>query len=500
MSDAADLVKRSVTAGDVVKQPSGAGPLTVLLGPAVWATGLLAHVQGVNGLPLRSAANKARDGILAATPGLENMWASALNIAITKQAALGFRIEDQEDSTRRTDNAQSLLLNFDGNYVHGVSRHLHDYLTTDNGAFVEVVRASSAAGSRILGLMHLDSLRCWRTGDPNKPVVYCDLRGAYHVLDADDVLLFADMPSPRVELRGVGMCAASRAFEAILKLTAIETYFREKVSGSRNLAIHIVTGLNTQQLSEALADTRDEQERKGYVLYRGSTILGTINPTSAPAVVTIPLAEVPDGFDVETERDAALLIYANAIGIALQELKPLSGQGLGTGTQSVILDEAAEGRGIAAWRRDWTHQISHRVLPKATTFYLALNDIRDKKAQAEVAKLRADERAVRLSSGEISQAEARQIALDAGDLPPELAQSDATAGGAISDDQKPLLQMLQRVLPTVPPGATPKPSAGQHPAEQPAMKASDRVTVDDLLDDVAVVRQAARLVREVRGG
>ena len=499
MTDTADLVKRSVTRGDLPQQPSMGAPLTVLLGPTSWG-GLLANVKGATGLPLRTAGSKERDGILSNTPLVDGMWASALNIAITKQAALGFRIEDQEDSQRRTDNAQSLLLNFDGNYVHGLGRHLHDFLTTDNGAFVEVVRSSSAAGSRVLGLMHLDSLRCWRTGDPAKPVVYLDMLGRYHWLDEEDVLCFVDMPSPRVELRGVGLCAASRAFEAILKLTAIETYFREKVSGARNLAIHIVTGLSTQQLQDALADGADQQVQRGYVLYRGSTILGTINPNSPPALVTIPLAEVPDGFDVAVERDAALLIYANAIGIALQELKPLSGQGLGTGTQSVILDEAAEGRGIAAWRRDWTHQISHRVLPKATTFYLAMNDIRDKKALAEVAKLRAETRKLRIEAGEISAAESRQLALDDGDLPPELAQADATAGGAIGDTDKPLEAMLARVLPTVPAGAAPKPQMGQRPAETPTLKAEKLTTIDDLLGDVEVVRQAARLVREVQRG
>lgn len=490
MTDTADLVKRSVTRADHDGAVSGGAPLTVLLGPSQWP-GLLAGVKGATGLPGRTAWSKDRDRILSATPGIENMWASALNIAITKQTALGFRIEDQEDSQRRTDNAQGLLLNFDGNYVQGLGRHLHDFLTTDNGAFVEVVRASGASGSRVLGLMHLDSLRCWRTGDPDRPVVYWDLKGRYHILKADDVLMFVDMPSPRVEMRGAGLCAASRAFEAVLKLTAMETYFREKVSGSRNLAIHIVTGINAQQLQDSLDDGADEQTRKGLVIYRGSTIVPMINPTSAPGLVTIPLAEVPDGFDVAQERDAALLIYANAIGIALQELKPLSGQGLGTGTQSVILDEAAEGRGIAAWRRDWTHQISHRVLPKATTFYLAVNDVRDKKAEAEVKKIRAETRQIRIEAGEISPQEARQLALDDGDLPPELAQSDATPGGAISDDQKPLDQILRAVLPTVPPGATPK------PAEQPTMKAVKQVTIDDLMDDADVVRQAARLVKEV---
>lgn len=505
MTELVDLRQHSVTRDDTLPQPGKGAPgaFTVWLAPDTWGGGLLSHIKGATGLPARGILDKGRDMILSGTPLIENMWASALNIAITKQAALGFRIEDQDDSERRINHSQELLLNFDGNYVYGLGRHLHDYLTTDTGAFMEIVRASNASGSRVLGLMHLDSLHCYRTGDANKPLVYMDRKGRYHWLDAEDVLTFVDMPSPRRDLNGIGLCAASRAWEAILKLVGIETYFREKITGKRNLAIHIVSGLTASQLNDALGDTRDEQDRKGFVLYRGSTIVPLRDISATPSVVTIPLAEVPDGFSAEQERKEVRLIYANAIGIAVQELEPLSGQGLGTGTQSVILDEAAEGRGIAAWRRDWTHQLSNRVLPKTTTFYLAVNDIRDKKAQAEVTKLRAEARKLRIEAGEISPAEARQLALDDGDLPAELAEADATPAGALYDTDKPLLSalgVLPRMLPRVPPGATPRPAAGTPRApnpetNQPAMK---ETRYEDLKDEA--VQAALDLAREVRGG
>ncbi len=73
------------------------------------------------------------------------------------------------------------------------------------------------------------------------------------------------------------------------------------------------------------------------------------------------------------------------------------------------------------------------------TFYLATNDLRDQKQQAEVRKLRADERSARIESRELTPQEARQLALDAGDLPPELfAADDKTPGGTLTDEQKPL--------------------------------------------------------------
>jgi hypothetical protein len=119
-------------------------------------------------------------------------------------------------------------------------QHLRDFLTTDNGAFIEIVRATRAAGSRIIGLMHLDSLRCQRTGDPDIPVIYTDRKGREHEMKYHQVMLFADMPDPGATYFGVGYCAASRAYKSIYRMSAIERYGSEKVSGRRPLAIHFV--------------------------------------------------------------------------------------------------------------------------------------------------------------------------------------------------------------------------------------------------------------------
>ena len=251
-----------------------------------------------------------------------------------------------------------------------MQRHLQDFLTTDNGAFVEVVRATSARGSRIMGLMHLDSLRCMRTGDPQRPIIYEDTRGTMHEMRDYQVLHFADMPSPSATLNGVGRCAASRAWKTIHKLASVETYFRDKVSGRRHTAIHIVSGISRKQLDDALSTADADAAQKGRVAYLGAAIVPMLDAAATPGVITIPLAEIPDGFDIEQERKDSYLRYANAIGVPVQDIQPLSGQGLGTGTQTVILDEAAEGMGLAAWRKQWEHALSLQVLPDATSFQL----------------------------------------------------------------------------------------------------------------------------------
>jgi hypothetical protein len=434
MTDLKDVLKRSVTAEDT-PQAVADGPVSIFVGPSNWSqmfgNGLLEGVKGANGLP--PYGTKSADAVLTETPMIENMWASAVNTAIKKQSALGFTIQDATESTRRVKESQKLMLNFDGMYMRGIERHLRDYLTTDNGAFIEIVRQSSARGSRVIGLQHLDSLRCYRTGDPMRPVVYVDRAGRHHLLRDYQVISLADMPSSRVEAFGYGMSAARRAFETILKMVSIETYVREKVSGARNLAIHIVNGITAGQLEGALSSSDTANKGRGYVVYRGSTIIPMLK-SEPPSIVTIPLAELPDGFDADGERRDAYLRYANALGVFVGEIQPLSGQGLGTGTQTAILEESADGRGLAGWRKAFEHEITHRVLPEATTFKFAVSDMKDRKSKAETLSSWAGALKTLIDSQVITPAQAMNLLVDDGYLPKEFLQTDETVGGIIEDD------------------------------------------------------------------
>jgi len=432
-----DVMKRSVTKDDSQKVQSNDGGFTVVLGPSsigswLGGGGLLQGVAGANGLP--EYGTKAADMILSESVMIEDMWASAVSTAISKQTALGFEIEDTTESKRRIKQAQELMLNFDGNYTAGLGKVLRDYLTTDNGGFIEVVRSSSAAGSKVIGLMHLDSLRCYRTGDPKYPVVYIDLKGYHHVMRAEDVLMFADTPSSRTLHYGMGYSAARRAFNTILKLTAIETFVREKISGARNLAIHIVNGITSDQLGQALSSSAAMQDQKGYVVYRGSTIIPMIR-NETPSIATIPLAEIPDGFNAEAERRDAYLRYANALGIFVGEIQPLTGQGLGTGTQSVVLEEAAEGRGLASFRKQFALAITHQVMPDAVTFYVAASDQKDKRDRAQTLQAWANALKPLIDSQVISPVQGLNVLVDEGYMPREFLATDSTAGGVVTDTE-----------------------------------------------------------------
>src|SRR5687768_6876074 len=135
-TDSIDLIRRSVTRNDHPQNGTSAygGLWNILIGPTD-------ALHAAPGLP--PYWSRSRDLTLSLTPQLEDMWASAVYKAKTKTAALGWEVSDSKESQQRVRRAQQLLLHFDGKrYVPGFSKVLDDYLLTDNGAFVEVVRAT----------------------------------------------------------------------------------------------------------------------------------------------------------------------------------------------------------------------------------------------------------------------------------------------------------------------------------------------------------------------
>lgn len=425
-----------VDRADTIETPGSVSAVHVMLGPAGFGwPGLLAGIKGATGLP--AWGTKERDAILRAAPRINGMWGSVVMKAVTKIASRGYTVSDSEDSQTRLKRATDILQSYGPGWVRGIKRGMQDYLQTNFGQVIAIERASNKPGARITGLIHLDSLRCFPTRDPDYPILYNAPSGRWHLLPEWGVIHLSDMTDADALSYGYGQCAADRAWETTLLDTAMQTYFREKVSGSRNLAIHILRGVSETQLRAALQSSEEAREQRGFLLYKGSTIIPILSDTDVE-LITIPLAEIPDGFEIEPARRDNYLRWANAAGVPVQDVQPLSGQGLGTGTQSVVLDEAAEGQGLASYPAELAEGINAKVLPPSTTFKVATNDVRDQKAQAEVAKIRAETRAARIGSGEITPEEARQLALDAGDLPPELAAEDLTPGGQLDSDEKPL--------------------------------------------------------------
>lgn len=455
MAVSADVIKKSVTAGDYPDHNRGGGVLHFLI--PVWQTG--AQIQA---LPLDPPPFWSRqlDFVLRATPYVEtSFWAGAIAIAISKMSSLGWEVEGEKGE--RVKWVQNLMLGAEGpgGWVRFLSKHLRDYLTTCHGPGIELIRGKKAAVSRIIGLKHLDACRLTRTGDPQIPAVYRDRKGREHALKDYQVILFSDMPDPSDTYYGVGQCAALRAYREIFKMAAIQRYVAEKISGSRPLAVHLVTGISEKSLESGMITAAQHQAQKGAVLYQGSVVIPIMGDIPA-TVVTIPLAEIPDGFDAEREREWALLSYANAIGLSPLDLKPLTGKMGGTATQSRVLDEKGDGRGLAAWRQEFMHAINEYVTPAATRFYFHENDLRDRQARAQISQLQVGVMATAIAGQIITPEQALQVLIDRDEFPKEFMTVDTTANRTMSDIEKPMTEL--------PPGDPRTLDFQPEPAQEPA--------------------------------
>jgi len=395
-----------------------------------------------------------RDYVLYSTLYRESMWAAAIGLAITKLASKDLKFKS--DIPIRVKKAQELFLSFDSNkgWVGGLTKHLLAYFLTGNGGHVEIVRATSAAGSKILGLIPLDPFRCIRTGDPDIPVLYRDRLGKLHEMKDYQVFSISDMPDASDLWYGVGHCAGERAYGQIIKQESIERYVYDKVSGKRALSFYLVNGVLPGQIDEAKKSAVAESIAKGVVNYLGAVIIPMAGDV-APSMVEIPLAALPDGFNRKEETDHTILVYARSIGIAVQDLQPLSGQGLGTGVQTVVLDESAKGMGSASWIKQFEHNQNMHVLDDRTTFYFSTFDLRDKEREAKVSMDVATGVKTWVDMGAINSDQARQMGVDHDQLPKEFLEVDATPETELSDDEKPMDESEVAPIPVTPEVPTP---------------------------------------------
>lgn len=405
-----------------------------------------------------------RDQVLRQTLFVESNWSSAVGIALSKMASQSWSIKS--NIALKAKRAREMFLAAGGpGWTNFVKKTGRSYLLNDNGAFVEIVRQSSASGSKILGFVHLDSARCTRTSDPDNPVIYRDRQGGEHLLKWYQVFSMADMADPGDTYNGVGFCAASRAYKVIRRLATMEQFIFEKVSGARPLSLHFITGTTDKQIRDAISEGETERKTRGGVAYGGAILIPFMQKEGI-GHVEIPMATLPDNFDRKQELDSALLVYADALGLDIQDLMPLSGGPLGTSMQSQVLHDKSSGKGLAVWRQEISHLFNDYVLDERTTFYFNERDYRDEMQKAQVNAAVTTNVVGLVAGGIITNIEGRQIAADEGVIPREMLANDLTSSETVTDSDKPFepdeLLTNPPLAPTV--GAAPVIAADPVPA------------------------------------
>jgi hypothetical protein len=350
----------------------------------------------------------------------EPYLASAIYSTCIRNAGFTYALEGPDRTVRQIERNIFNMADIGRGWHTFTLKLCVDLYTQDNAAFIELIRRdNSNPDAPVLGIAHLDSFRCLRTGDPETPVVYTDRLGRRHKMKWWQIVSIEEFPSPIDTMYGAQLSAVSRVLRAAQVLRDIAVYKHEKVSGRFHKSIHLVSGIAAPQIEDAFEQSEETADNKGLLRYNQPLILGSIDPTANVGHVQIDLASLPDAFDEETTLKWYIAVLASGLGGDYQDFAPLPGGNLGTAQQSEILHRKTRGKGPALFMKLIEHIMNTRVLPKNVTFSYEEQDIEAAQEQARLKGIRAKTRAVQIQSGELHPKVARLQAVEDKDIPDE---------------------------------------------------------------------------------
>lgn len=380
--------------------------------------------QSADGITPWGKAPKIRDRQLRDFIPTEPWLNSALASVCSRNTAFSWRLEGPDALVQA---AQEMLVNANRGkgWQSFVTQLSMDLYSQDCGAFIELIRAGDTPTSPVINVAHLDSGRCYQTGNPEVPVIYLDRLGRIHRLKWYQVWNMQEMPSG-VEAAHAGVfydlqySAVTRLLRSAQILRSISIMTDEKAAGRWTKAVHIVRGVNPDKIQQAIEQAKMIADQQGLMRYMQPPIIGSHDPLAEIDVKTIELASLRDNFDEDVMMRWYIAVLALAFLVDYQEFAPLPGGNLGTSAQSQVLHMKSRGKGPGLFMKLFAHFMNFGgVLPRSVTFEWDEQDVDADKAQAELEGQRATARKTRVESNEIDATAAREIAVMQGDLTQE---------------------------------------------------------------------------------
>lgn len=238
-------------------------------------------------------------------------------------------------------------------WIEFMKKFSQDLYTTDNGAFIEIIRDEGVdanskfkgAMAPVVGIAHLDSNQCIRTGNMQTPVIYEDRLGERHKLEWYQVIPFSDYPSAIEKMNGVGYCAITRILRLAQIMRSMQVLKDEMVGGRNSKDINVVSGVSRQDILDAVKRTQEQANNRGQLRYIDNVVLASLDPEKPVSVATIRLAAFPEGFDFSKEMEWYITGLALNFGTDYQDIAPLPGGNIGSSSQSEILSKKSSAKG-----------------------------------------------------------------------------------------------------------------------------------------------------------
>lgn len=184
------------------------------------------------------------DGFLSAFMSLGRSKLSSIPMTIEAvNTSVAAHVQQAHVMTRILNSGSE----FGEGWVGAIDKCAEDYLGSDNGMFMEVVAdgpKNVPISGPVLSVVHRDSSRCQRTGDPVYPVIYTQRTGERVVYHWTRIIFMSENRSGDISRNGVGYCAVSRSVKIAHGMMAALNYRLEKM-GVRPLR-RILVGKNIE--------------------------------------------------------------------------------------------------------------------------------------------------------------------------------------------------------------------------------------------------------------
>jgi hypothetical protein len=349
----------------------------------------------------------------------ETFLAGAFSSVCFNRASMDWEIRSPSDRINQavTDMLNSAIAGPEIGWTPFELRGTQDLYGTDNGRFIELIRDpgvdanSQFKGEKapVIGIGHLDSNQCQRTGNPEFPVLYTDRNAKIHKLKWYEVIPFSDFPSPIEKMNGVGVCSVSRCLRMAQIMRSIMIYKDEKISGRQFKQMHLVSGVSKTDIKDEMTRGQEEANNQGALRWIMPAIIASLDPEKPVSVATIELASLPDGFNFDVEMQWYISGLALSFAVDYQEFAPLPGGNIGSSSQSQILHRKATAKGPATYMRRMVEAFkAYGVLPRNTIMVYTDVDEQEELEKQAVRTSAMEEAAISVRSGILSPDAARK--------------------------------------------------------------------------------------------
>jgi hypothetical protein len=236
----------------------------------------------------------------------------------------------------------------------------------------------------LTGIAHLDSLRCYPTGDPEFPVIYYNYNNERHILHYTRVGHIVDMPDGDEFNPGYGYSPLYRSMGIVYQQWLMMRYNRVKLDELPAPGFASIKGMSRQTFEDAVDKFVERRANDTPPAYGNLVTLFGLDAALPVELTLTTFSQAPEGFDYPTWLNVQANALALTIGVDKQDIWELATRGLGTGAQSEVLHEKSQAK-MYGFLLATIERVLNDVLPESCEFQFKPTDTFASLATAQTA-------------------------------------------------------------------------------------------------------------------